>query len=193
MSRIISFAITFCYFSLILAQNSYEFDPASDVYGIELVFKEKILTGKYDCCCGFYPKSKKCTLYKVEINEVFLHRDSSVFRDAKEIQLIEYMILPSNINDGDVLFDTNYTIFGYNSCSDKLLVINQLLNSRPDPTSNYNGFAFLTGLVICKRFTFFQKIFLALGINRERIYSKAKDLPPESSKFIQAIKEKEKK
>ncbi len=182
--------ILFVDFSIAISQT-YELHPATDVYGMYVKFKKMIMIGKKDCCCFIYPKTKNCTLYEVEIKEVFLQRDSSVYQNGEELKLVSYMIMPNTIKNEDIVFSSVYTVFAFNSCSEKMLRINQLLDHRPDPMPDFTGLAFVVGLGICKDYTIFQKLFLALRINREKIYEKAKDMPPEKSKFVEAILKEE--
>src|SRR5690606_31101701 len=125
------------------------------------------------------------------IQEVFLQRDTSVYKDEEVLQLVSYMILPNTPNNVNIALDSVYTVFALNSCSEKMLLINQLLDHRPDPMPYFTHLAYFVGLGICKDYTFFQKLFLALRINREKIYEKAKDMPPEKSKFVEAILKEE--
>ena len=171
---------------VVLAQKPYELKPVTDIYGLEVFFKKEVFSDKCDCCCSVFPKAKYCALYIIEIKDVFLHRDSTVYPNEDDIKRVKYMIVPSNIMEDKLVKDNVYIVFSRNTCSPKALIVNQLVTERPDPI-DYRGLAHEIGLGFCKKLTIFQKILLRFGINREKIYRKAKDMPPTDSKFIQAI------
>ncbi len=188
MMKITSLLTLFCFCSsAIAAQQPFKIDPALDVYGLDVVFKEKVIMSNCDCCCHIIPKTKKCTLYEVEIKEVFWYRDTSVYRSEEEIKTIKYMVLPDRTKEEDISLGIVYTTLCYNSCFDKMLTVNQLLDALPNPMPEYTGLAYFSGLAMCKDFTFFQKMLLYLRINRKKIFLKAKDMPIERSKFVKAI------
>jgi hypothetical protein len=172
---------------IVLAQKPYELKPATDIYGLEVLFKKEIFTDKCDCCCSVFPKAKNCVLYMIEIKGLFLQRDSTVYSNGEDLKRVKYMIIPSSIMKDKPVMDSIYIVFSRNTCSEKVLIINQLAKERPETMPDYRGLAHEIGLGVCKKFTLFQKILLKFGIGREKIYRKAKDMPPNSSKFVKAI------
>lgn len=188
MKKIIIYVRIFYCFLPSMASFSQEY-PALDIYGANMVFKELILTDKCDCCCGAVPKAKKCSLYLVEITDVFLLRDTSVYKEIKALKSISFIVLPSIVSEYNIKTGDSYAVFATNSCHEKFIVATKVLPQQPDTLLNYANIAYVTGLGVCKKFSLLQKLQLSLGIRRESIYRKAQPLPSSTSKYVMAIEE----
>lgn len=173
------------------AQTDFEINPALDIYGLDLSFEGKIFAHKCDCCCSEQGKPNTCELYKVKVNRVIFHRDTAVYKNVDDLLEIKYVVLPSAIIKTDLKINKTYSIIGYNSCSEKFIIIKNILIAPLGKTPYYTEFPFFTGLVECKKFNLLQKICLSLNISREKIYSKATKAPACTSKFFQEIEKNE--
>lgn len=181
----ISFNVSF----VLLGQNNDSFDSFRNIYGIRANVISTIYSNKCDCCVKSGFTSNKCTLIEVEIIEVFLMGDSSVYKDQSKLKNVIY--LSHDLKDSrPVQPGKEYLFYTENSCSKEVLIITAELDRIPDPLPKFNPIARITGLGQCKDFTLLQKFLLFLNINREKIYEKAKDLSPEESVFVQALKER---
>jgi hypothetical protein len=179
------FVIFVLFFSIFsFCQKPYEFDPAKDIYEMQIIFKSKLFSAQCDCCCAVSPKKEMCSLYEVEVKQVISQIDTTVFKNKQELKQVKYLVLADNIQSDDIKLNTTYSIFSYNSCSDKFLVVGKVLEEFPNPMPSYEGFAYFIGLGICKQKTFFQKLQLRLGIRKNKIYRKLKEKP---SKFLDTI------
>ena len=157
---------------------------------MDIIIQEKVLTANCDCCCGLNTKIKDCTLFEIEVKEVFLQRDTSVFRSSEEVKSLKYLIIPDTFDRIKILPNKPFSVFAYSTCSKEILVVNQLLSKRPKSVSSYSGLAFVGDLALCPKFNFWQRIFIFLGINKDKIYSKAKKVPIKHSDFVTAVKER---
>lgn len=169
------------------AQQEFQSDILNDVYGLEVYFMEKIASEKCDCCNGLDKKYKECLLFYVEIKSVFFLRDSVVYENEKSIKEVEYLVVPREMVKVSRLAGNTFIVFAHSSCSKKVLATNQLLSNNTSSLPDYTGMPYVSGLLECKKFNFFQRILIRLNINREKINSKGSILPPDTFKFIKII------
>ncbi|MFK7979157.1 MAG: hypothetical protein AB8G86_04190 [Saprospiraceae bacterium] len=170
----------------IFSQNEYNPNFGLDVYGMDIIIREKIISDKCDCCTNTNFKYN-CTLFKIDIQEVFLHRDSSVFVNAKELKSVKYLIIPDTFSLDKNSLNQQLTLFAYNTCSKEILVATQLLLERPELKYNYSLFPYVSELAICPKLNLWQKILVFFNINRTKIYAKTRDNPMRYSKFVNAV------
>lgn len=167
-------------------QSSFNPDVLNDVYGIQVKINERILLDDCDCCSGQESKNDKCVLYKIDILDVFLHRDSTVYNTELEIEKnAQYLIIPDNIEmNGN---NDRIIVFAHNSCYEEILTANQILYELPEDMPSYKRIPFFSGLIKCYKFNFWQRIMLKLNIKTEKIMAKAKKAPLNDSHFVQEI------
>ena len=156
-----------------------------DVYGLTFRIKKIFYTAKCDCCTDFNPEWDECTLVEVEIDSCFHLIDTAIFATKDEIISVKNLILYDN---EDLRVDSVYFGIAHNSCSEKLLILHKRIASdKIKLVKNRLDFVHLTGMRVCYRYSFIQKIFMFLGINRKKIQRNGKLIDPDETKFIKFI------
>jgi len=103
-----------------------------DVYGLEVTIEDKISQEECDCCTRTDEKGNLCSLYKIRVNDVIFHRDSSVYSNKIELSKIQFLVIKDFQFDFNVVESKKYVITAYNSCSDRYLIASKIHNDRSE-------------------------------------------------------------
>ncbi|MFZ2900819.1 MAG: hypothetical protein WA004_19455 [Saprospiraceae bacterium] len=160
-----------------------------DVCGLYVTFKQEIYQGKCTCESGFLKKYSPCKMFELKVDSVLFMRDSSVYRSEAELKKVKYVVLGNNFDN--ITTGIPYTLFIHYSPSKKYFVLSKIFEGRFSEFTVNLQMAHVTNLIECKKYSFFQKIFLSLGISKKKIWEKAKPRLETKNKFLQAIKEYE--
>lgn len=130
-----------------------------DTYVLKIKIIKEIKVGKNNCS---YKKGTFCNLLNIEVREV-IFCPKNTFADSSSLFLMNYIIVPvkksSNIKEDSELFITARP-----SDSKKYLALSKILSQDSLSMGFIHRYAYLSGLVNCKRskYNSFEKIILGL-------------------------------
>lgn len=163
------FFILFFLISLIFNGQSQRYMSIEDTYIFKANYKKEGFESKCPCEFKIIDSDKnKCSLYWINISEVYIQRDTTVYGSNGLIN-VKYIALNNRFqlpNEGEATF------IATNSSSVKYLMLVDTINYL-----NYydsKRMPYIIGKRDCIRYTLWQKLQLFLRIRVEKIYEKRK-------------------
>ncbi|MBN8683592.1 MAG: hypothetical protein J0L99_13170 [Chitinophagales bacterium] len=155
----------------------------NDIYGLRVKVDSVLMSDR--CACEYNQRLKfQCRLYRITTDTVLYLIDTAVYKTKASLSRVRFVVMAEH--DGILQQGNRYTLLCRNSNTPDYLLANRALPFEEHIGDGWWG-VYPTGLVIAKDFTFFQRILLALKINRRRIYQKAPDRPYAANRFWRAI------
>lgn len=153
----------------------------SDVYILSMSFNEKLLGSTCNCDVG--TQKNICDLWDVKIDSVLLIRDSTVYT-KEDLLNLNYVVM---LDSQDIYLNTSVVVFAGNSVSREYIVANKIIHSSEAKVSVNDMMPYIQGLISCYKLTFWQKLRIKLGANREKVYANARVLSDDDNSFVEFI------
>ncbi len=162
--------ILFFLISFIFDVQSQRYMSLEDTYIFRANYKKDGFESKCPCEFKIIDSDKnKCSLYWINIKEVYIQRDTTVYRSDGLIN-VKYIVLNNRFQ---LPIDGEATFIATNSSSEKYLMIVDTINYL-----NYydsKRMPYIIGKSECIHYTFWQKLQLFFRIRVESIYEKRKE------------------
>lgn len=148
------------------AQNT-RLTSIEDTYIFKAEYRQTSFTSKCPCEFEISKRGGKCRLYEINITDVMIQRDSSVFTKS-EFNQIKYLV--ANVKSDELKTTGRADFIATNSSSTSYLAFVDLIDFKDYPDSTAG--AYFVGITTCVKYNLWQKFKILLRINDIDVYNR---------------------